>query len=167
MLSTRDISYVVLKTRVVLNSSTARWVQGDMCIKGALGPCPQAHARRSLYCDMYLVRYLRYSVGQRVLQMPLSTTARWSYAYRGVPRLLRATTREAPHMAEEQVALLYTRMPPGRQDAATREEKARRMLKLMDVEPKRVAQMVRKLNLLVEGGAMDAFAFSPMPMAVV
>lgn len=118
---------------------------------------------KSLYCDMYLVRYFRHSIGFGMLQVPLSTTARWSYAYRRTSLMVRATTRDVLHSVEEQLALLYTRLPPGRQDAATREKNARErgMMTMMgDIEPRSV---FREWSRLVDCGAMDAYAFSPMP----
>ena len=48
----------------------------------------------SRYCDMYLLQYLRYSEGYDRVIVPLKfPAARWSYAYRDVPRLERLTSR--------------------------------------------------------------------------
>ncbi len=126
---------------------------------------------KSEYCDMYLVKYLRFSVGYRSLQVPLSTTARWSYAYREMPRLRRATTRDDPRTLEEQVALLYATMPLGRQDALNMEKKARGMGMTQKMESEGMsagqrATLLRAWSRLVDNGAMDEFAFSPMPLGV-
>ena len=134
---------------------------------------------KSPYCDMYFLRYtfsktlrslnsdnsdnvcicryLRCSIGYQVLHVPLLISSRWTYAYRGIPRVRRVTKKEISHTAEEHLALLYAVMPLGRQDAATRERKARAHGIPVGRE--------REWTRLVDGGAIDAYVFSPMPIS--
>ena len=113
------------------------------------------------YCDMYLVKYLKYSEGFKTGLMSLPPGVEWLYAYRDdVGRGDQVSNRSIMGMTDaglrNVMIAIYASLPHGYHDEGVHRKKARASCGQFEPGMKKGTRMVRQ-------GRLDAFVFSPMP----
>jgi hypothetical protein len=114
------------------------------------------------FCDLYFVKYLRYSAGFKTVEVPSKAGDPWLYAYRGSnygggrvtdnKRLTADTTG-----VRDLMVLVYTTMPSRRCGIKDHSRKAN-AYGMTDTS------MIAFGTQMVQQGQLDAFVFSPMPV---
>ena len=134
-----------------------------------------AELLRHKYCDVYFVKYLKYSAGFQTLEMLYHPDMGWLYAYRGIgissgrvtdmPRDIHAAYPSRKDYIRDQMILMYSHMPPGKHGYQQHITKARALWCTGNKRLPGLEGIIRRGTQLVESGMLDAFVHSPMPLA--